>query len=166
MKDEKSDFTLGQISKGKYDTKLEGDKPAPTQHHKSTHSVPDRLQLPKGALVAFRRSGGLKFSSREIAIYPNGRITYGGTDVPRNASARVPQKLTDAQIASVRQLLDKANFFRSVSSKGQQPPDAMAFEIAAQADNRSSYIEVFEGKIQDSLMPLIQQLSKLIPLDQ
>ena len=160
MKDEKKDSTLGAIPQGESAARLES-KPAPTSHQKPARPKIERLQLPKGALIAFRKSGGLKFSSREIVIYPDGRVSYGGTDLPKQASA--PQKLGEAQIAELRRMLDQSGFFRLVLAGGQQPPDSYAYEIVAQIDAKSNYVEVFDGKIPESLMPLIQRLARLLP---
>jgi len=41
-----------------------------------------------GALIALRKSGGLKFSSREIVVYPDGRVTYDGGDTAKSALTR------------------------------------------------------------------------------
>jgi hypothetical protein len=160
MKDEKKDSTLGAIPPGKRDAKVES-KPAPTSHQKPERPKIERLQLPKGALIAFRKSGGLKFSSREIVIYPDGRVSYGGSDLPKQAGT--PQKLGGAQIAELRRMLDQSGFLRLMLAGGPQPPDSYAYEIVAQIDAKSNYVEVFDGRIPESLMPLIQRLVKLIP---
>lgn len=160
MKDEKKDSTLGAIPFGKRDAKLES-KPAPTSHKKAARPKIEPLQLPKGALIAFRKSGGLKFSSRAIVIYPDGRLMPGGTDLPKQSSA--PQKLNDPQIAELRRLLEQAGFMRLRLGGGSQPPDSYAYEIVAQADGKSNSVEVFDGKIPEALTPLIQRLTKLLP---
>lgn len=160
MKDEKKDSTLGAIPLGKRDAKLES-KAAPTAHRKSARPKIEPLQLPKGALIAFRKSGGLKFSSREIAIYSDGRASYGGTDLPKQVSA--PPKLGEAQVAELRRMLDQIGFLRLRLAGGQQPPDSYAYEIVAQLDAKSNYVEVFDGKIPEALTPLIQRLAKLLP---
>ena len=160
MKDEKKDSTLGAIPPGKRDAKLES-KPAPASHKKSTRPKIERLQLPKGAWIGFRQSGGLKFSSREIVIYPDGRMSYGGTDLQKQMSP--PQKLGGAQVAELRRMLDQCGFSRLLLAGGQQPPDSYAYEIVAQKDGKTNYVEVFDGKIPESLMPLIQRLTKLLP---
>ena len=160
MKDEKKDSTLGAIPPGKREAKAES-KPAPTSHQKSERPKIEPLQLPKGALIAFRKSGGLKFSSRETAIYSDGRVSYGGTDLPKQTS--VAPKLSDAQIAELRRLFEQVGFMRLKLAGGQQPPDSFAYEIVAQIDGKSNYVEVFDGKIPEALMPLIQRLTKLLP---
>jgi len=159
MKDEKKDSKPGASPQIKQGAKL-GEKPASVSHQKPDRPKIEVLQLPKGAVIAFRKSGGLKFSSREIAIYPDGRVSYGGTDLPKQAST--PQKLGEAQIAELRRMLDQNDFFRLRLAGGQQPPDSYAYEIVAQIDAKSNYVEVFDGKIPESLMPLIQRLTKLL----
>jgi hypothetical protein len=160
MKDEKKDSTLGAIPSGKRDAKLES-KPALVSHKKSARPKIEPLQLPQGALIAFRRSGGFKFSSREIAIYLDGRVTCSGTDLPKQPS--LAQKLSDAQIAELRRRLEQVGFLRLKLSGEQQPPDSYAYEIVAQMDGKSNFVEVFDGKIPEVLAPLIQRLTKLLP---
>jgi hypothetical protein len=159
MTDEKKDSTLGAIPSGKRDAKLES-KSAPTSHKKSARPKIDPLQLPKGALIAFRKSGGLKFSSREIAIYPDGRVSSSGTDLPKQAGT--PPKLSDAPIVELRRMLEQVSFLRLKSAGGQQPPDSYAYEIVAQMDGKTNYVEVFDGKMPEALTPLIQRLTKLL----
>ena len=159
MKDEKRGSTLGAIPQGKRDAKLEG-KPAPASHKKNVRPRIERLQLPKSAWIAFRQSGGLKFSSREIVIFPDGRVGSGGTDLPKQVST--PQKLGEGQVAELRRMLVQSGFSRLLLAGGQQPPDSYAYEIVAQMDAKSNYVEVFDGKIPESLMPLIQRLVKLL----
>ena len=121
------------------------------------------LQLPKGALIAFRKSGGAPGSTREIVLYPDGRVSFGGPDVAKEMYAHVPRKMNDAQIARLRKTLDHANFLRMQSAEGIPPPDAFAYEIVARAGNRVNSVAVFDGSIPDALIPLIQQLGALMP---
>jgi hypothetical protein len=126
-------------------------------------SKPEPLQLPKGALIAFRKSGGAPARTREIVLYPDGRVSFGGPDLGKEMYAHVPRKMNDAQIARLRKTLDHANFFRMSSAQGEPPPDARAYEIVARAGNRVNTVTVFDGAIPDVLTPLIQQLSALMP---
>lgn len=121
------------------------------------------LQLPKGALIAFRKSGGAPASAREIVLYPDGRVSFGGPDLGKEMYAHVPRKMNDAQIARLRKTLEHANFFRMSSAQGDPPPDASAYEIVARAGNRVNSVTVFDGAIPDTLTPLLQQLSALMP---
>jgi hypothetical protein len=123
----------------------------------------ERLELPRGAFIAFRASGGLKFSSRDIVIYPDGRVSYGGADTSTDWKARATRKMNDAQITTLRKTLDRTNFFRAQASPGKQSGDALAYEIVARLGSRSNTIELFSGTIPESLTPLVELLSKLLP---
>jgi hypothetical protein len=157
MKDKQKDSTLGAIPPGKRETQLES-KPTTTSHKKSARPKPEPLQLPRGAWLVFRRSGGLKFSSRQIVIYPDGRATRSGTDLPKQASTSI--KLNDAQMAELRRLVEQSGLANLKSSGGQQPPDSYAYEIIVAGKDPSTFVEAFDGTIPTSLMPLIQWLTK------
>jgi len=123
----------------------------------------ERLQLPLGAFIAFRKSGGTPFSSREIVIYPDGRVSYGGPDKSKHVYARAGRKLNDAQIARLRKMLDQAGFFRLPSAQGEPPPEAHTYEIVARLGSRSNFVHVFDGSVPEPLMALLQQLNALMP---
>jgi hypothetical protein len=147
--------------------------PEPTLETKTPQTTPkpEPLQLPKGALIAFRQSGGAPVSAREIVLYPDGRVSFGGPDLGKEMYAHVPRKMNDAQIARLRKTLEHANFFRMASAQepalslpeGESPPDAFAYEIVARAGNRVNSVTVFDGAIPDALTPLLQQLGALMP---
>lgn len=147
---------LAKISQDKRDTKIDN---AP----KPAESKIDRLELPRGAFIAFRKSGGLKFSSREIVIYPDGRIAYGGADTATDWKSRAARKMNDAQMTGLRKLLERTNFFRAQSSQGKPGGDALVCEIAARNGTRANTIELFTGAIPESLTPLVEQLNKYLP---
>lgn len=133
---------------------------------KPSLSVPPKLeplQLPLGAFIAFRKSGGTPFASREIVIYPDGRVSYGGPDLSKEVYARAGRKLNDAQIARLRKMLDQAGFFRLASAQGEPPTDAHTYEIVARRGNRSNAVRVFDDNVPASLAPLLEQLNALIP---
>ncbi len=163
MKDEQSKSTLGQLSKGERNVELEDAKPSAAHHEEPVSPKAEPLQLPLGAFIAYRKSGGLKFSSREIVVYPDGRVSYGGPDLSKEVYARAGRKLNDGQIARLRKMLDQVSFFRMQSAQGNQPPDSFAYEIVARLGSRSNYVQVFDGSTPDALTPLIQQLSTLMP---
>lgn len=157
MKDEKKDSVLGAIPSGKRETQLES-KPASTSHKKSARPKTEPLQLPRGAWLVFRRSGGLKFSSRQVVIYPDGRATRSGTDLPKQTSVSI--KLNDAQMAELRRLVEQTGLASLKPSGGQQPPDSYAYEIITSGKDKPTYVEVFDGAIPAVLIPLIQWLTK------
>lgn len=163
MTDEKKDSNLASIPEGGRAAKLDSDQTTAAPPAKPATPKLEKLRLPQGALIAYRKSGGFKFSSREIVIYPDGRVSFGGPDLSKEAYARAARKLNDGQIARLRKTLDQVGFFRTPSAPGSQPPDSIAYEIIARVANRSNYVEVFDGSIPDSLMPLLHQLNALMP---
>ena len=120
------------------------------------------LQLPRGAFLAFRKSGGLNFSSREVVVYPDGRVAYDARGVPPKEYNRLRRALNDGQILSLRKLLDQTNFWKT-ESVGQQNPDAFAYEIAARIGQRANALEVFDGSVPEKLKPLLERLTPLLP---
>jgi hypothetical protein len=126
----------------------------------------ERLLLPRGAWIAMRMSGGFKFSSREIVVYRDGRVTDTSSGIGKRTGTRATRKLTDAQLAELGRLLEQANIAELPAVVGRQNPDAFAYEIAARIGRRIKTVEVFEGSIPESLAPLIRQLRQLISPDE
>ena len=126
----------------------------------------ERLLLPRGAWIAMRKSGGFKFSSREVVVYRDGRVTDTSSGVGKRTGTRATRKLTDAQLAELDRLLEQANFAELPATTGRQNPDAFAYEIAARIGRRTKTVEVFEGSIPKSLAPLIRQLRQLMSPDE
>ncbi len=118
------------------------------------------LQLPRGALLAFRVNAPA--SARELVIYPDGRVSFGGPDEAKQAYARVPRLLNDAHIARLRKTLERANFFRLSSVEDELPPDAQSYEIAARIGNRVHRVVVLESAVPEALQALLQQLNPLL----
>lgn len=134
----------------------------------ATPNVPasERLELPKGAMLAYRKSGGLRFTSHEIVVYPDGRVTYEGGDTAKTAlESRARRKMTDAQIVRIRKLLDQVNFWRLGPTPGDQSPDSYAYEIVARVGSKHNHVELFDGAIPDALQSLIDQMNRLMPGD-
>lgn len=123
---------------------------------------PEPFRLPRSAFVGLRKSGGLAFTSSEVVVYPDGRVAYDARGVPQKEYTRLRRVLNDGQVISLRKLLDQTNFWQS-SGGGTQNPDGYAYEIAARLGQRSNEIEVFDGSLPESLQPLIERLSKLLP---
>lgn len=134
----------------------------PTAQAEPAEVEHEPLKLARGALVTMRKSGGLKFSTREVVVYPDGRVAYDARGVPQKEYTRLRRVLNDGQINSLRKLLDQTNFWHA-ESVGQQNPDAFAYEIAARHGQRSNEIEVFDGSIPENLKPLVERLVKLLP---
>ena len=146
---------LGKLPGGSYDTGLKVNQPP------ASESAPaDTLRLPRGALVALRRSGGFKFRSREVVVYRDGRVNYDDGE----SGPRTVWTLGDAEMAELRGALDQAGFAQ-LPAAGRQNPDAFAYEIVARPARRVYSAEAFQGSIPASLMPLIKQLNGFVGMD-
>ncbi|MBI3538544.1 MAG: hypothetical protein HY070_13430 [Chloroflexi bacterium] len=119
------------------------------------------LFLPKGALIAFRKTRGA--NALEFYLYPDGRISFNTPDYSTEAYERVSRKLNDAQINRLRHLLDQVNFYRAQSAQSKPRGENIAYEISARVGNKSNTIELFDGSIPAALKPLIEQLNALMP---
>jgi hypothetical protein len=149
---------LGKLSDEPYDSELRVNPPsAPAPESGSAET----LRLPRGALVAMRRSGGFKFRSREVVVYRDGRVNYDdGKSGPRTVWT-----LGDDEMAELRRALDQAGFAK-LPAAGRQNPDAFAYEIVARLARRVYSAEALQGSIPASLAPLIQQLGRLAGMDE
>ena len=56
---------------------------------------PEPLRLPRGAFVGLRKSGGLKFGTREVVVYPDGRVAYDARGVPQKEYTRLRRVMND-----------------------------------------------------------------------
>jgi len=57
----------------------------------------DRLKLPRGAFIAFRQSGGLRFSTREVIVYNDGHVIsrqQGKLDAGEGSRRITPDEVT------------------------------------------------------------------------
>ncbi len=135
-------------------------------------AVDDRPILPRGAFVIMRRSGGLRFSSREIAVYGDGRVTYRRSEAgarvlrlrasPSAQDVRAVRQLTEGQVAKLRGALEKIDFAQKRFAAGRQNPDAFAYEIVARVGRAAHFVEAFEGSVPRAFEPLIRQLGRLM----
>ncbi|HEX9987366.1 MAG TPA: hypothetical protein VGE45_02685 [Chloroflexia bacterium] len=136
----------------------------------------DKLSLPEDALVAIRRSGGFRFTSKSVVIYRDGRVTTEGTGygAGRQAPAR---RLDDEEFAELYRALDRArgqgsgardqgSEVETDSFSGQRftseraNPDGYSYEIVARIGMDTFAVEVVDGSIPEQLSPLIKVLSK------
>jgi len=153
---------LGELPKGSYDSGLRVNQPPPALVNPLEDPQADQLTLPRGALVAMRRSGGFKFRSRAVVAYRDGRVNYDDGQ----AGPRTVWTLDDAEMAGLRRALEQANLPKLAPSSGRQNPDAFAYEIIGRPSRRVYAAEVFQGSIPESLKPLIQQLSRFMWTDE
>ena len=122
----------------------------------------DRLTLPQGALIAFRQSGGLRFSTREVTVYRDGHVTWQRTG--KLGTAQGERRLTPEEVADVQELIAQSKLFGlpRFALIGRQNPDGYAYELIARVGRKSISIEFFDGSIPAELQPLLAQLKPLM----
>lgn len=146
-------FDLGGLAAGEADTTLRaGDREeAPAED--------ELLAVPRGALVAFRKSGGLRFTSRSCVVYRSGRVERASAAAGR---AR-PTRLSPAEMARLRHLLLRARLASWGRERPGPAPDGYSYEIAARYGSATRRVELADPHIPDAIDPLVRALSKLLP---
>ena len=123
----------------------------------------DPLILPKGAIVALRKSGGLRFTSRTVAVHRDGQITRSSSTYQRDLGQGTTNRLTNDQLSAIKVALSQAGLGGPTpKTSGSQSPDAYAYEIAARMGTKQYAVEVFDGSIPEAIKPLIRLLSQLL----
>jgi emfourin len=179
--DPAAETILGQIGQGPYDKGLSTlTPPTAASHRKATRESPasgttggwpaappaeEPLTLPRGGLVAMRKSGGMRFSSREIVVYRSGKMTRRQS-APAAGPAVTTRHLTLAQLAELHHALQQSDLARLPTRLGRPSGDTFAYEIVARVGRTVKAVEVFEGSIPASLAPLIRLLRGLMPEDE
>lgn len=139
---------LGSLGGGPADTSLSEPEDAP-------------LALPKGALVAMRKSGGLRFTSRTIVVHRDGQVSVQSS--ARSRSLKPPARLNKEQLSALKRSVAKSMNAATAKSIGRQNPDAYAYEIVARANRGVVATEVYDGSIPASMAGLIKELSQHLP---
>lgn len=163
------DASLGSISDASAPASTPSIEPAtpikPAKASRKKAIAPDAedapLTLPKGALVAMRRSGSLRFTSSQVTVQRDGRIARTTTDVTTRGlkgKAKAP-KLTAKQVSGLRVTLAKSGLDQIEKKIVSQPPDGYAYEIVARVGRKVHSVEVVDGGIPAELATLIKQLS-------
>ncbi|KPV53590.1 hypothetical protein SE17_08775 [Kouleothrix aurantiaca] len=138
---------------------------ADTSHRKKTPAPAapaESLARPRGALVAMRKSGGLRFTWRLLVVHQDGRLIYKSNEIGAPEKARVIGTIDAAQKAALDAAL-AATTFEARAYGGRQNPDAFAYEIIARVGEDNHYAEAIQGSIPAALQPLITQLNALLP---
>ena len=115
----------------------------------------DQLALPRGGLVALRKSGGLRFSSRGCVVFRNGWV------VPLAGTAGNPHRITDVACTELEALLQRSGMSRSLR-KARATPDGYAYELTARYAGRTRYAEAMDGAIPPALGELIEALQRVL----
>jgi hypothetical protein len=123
----------------------------------------DRLKLPRKAFIAYRQSGGLRFSTREVIVYNDGRVISRRQG--KLGAGEGSRRITPEEVAELKEMIQQSGFFGLPRSIGRQSPDGYAYELVARVNRRSRSIEFFDGSIPAKLQPLLTQLKALATID-
>lgn len=137
---------------------------ATTSHRKKAPASAggDEMARPRGALVAMRKSGGIRFTWRLLVVHQDGRLIYKSNELGAPEKARVIGALDAEQKAALETAL-AATDFGARAYGARQNPDAFAYEIIARVGDKNHFVEAFQGSIPAALQPLITQLNALLP---
>lgn len=161
--EERPPAELGAIPPGGYDTQLGAPaKPPALSHRREPQPAESRPSLPRGALVALRRSGGMVFRTREVTVYRDGRVTYDA-DGPGGERERAVWLLTDEELADLERELRAVDWAALTFAHGRQSPDAYAYELVARVGRRLRRLELAEGAIPAEIDPLVRRLAHYAP---
>lgn len=160
--------SLGGLGAGEFDTSLragddeegglEAEGAEPGRPPRATvPSDEDRLSLPRGGLVAFRKSGGLRFTSRGFVVYRSGWV------VPLEGTEGRPRHMTSEAREALEALLLRSGMSRRHHQKARGTRDGYGYEITARYGGRTRYAEAEDGAIPDELRRLIEVLQRLMP---
>ena len=122
----------------------------------------ERLGLPPDGLVAMSRSGGLRFTSRDVIVYKNGLVEVDRDPALSSTKSKATRILNDQDLAELYRVLDAINFSELPVTSGRPNPDAYAYEIVARIGGADYSVEAFDGSIPEQLSPLIRLLSAFL----
>ena len=146
-----NDEALGKLTDGPRDDRL--------------NATDDRLKLARGAFVALRQSGGLRFGTREVMVYHDGRVIsrrQGKLEAREGSRHITPGEVADLKAAIAHSRLRDLPRFSSI---GRPSPDGYAYELIARTGRRSKSIEFFDGSVPSEVQPLLAQLKTLMAVD-
>lgn len=116
----------------------------------------EALALPRGALVAFRKSGGLRFSSRAIVVRRSGWVEpMAGTPGRR-------RRITEEALATLERLLLQSGLTRVSHRKGRGTADGYSYEIAAHLAGKERQLTL-DDPVPAEQERLVRVLQRLLP---
>lgn len=122
----------------------------------------DPLVLPGTAVAALRKSGGLRFSSREVVVFRDGRVSYrtlAPHPEPRRRSVRV---LSSMEMGELRRLIKAC--LLSPRPAARSSPDAFVSEVATRSGRTVRQAELTPGAMDASEAALVNFLTRLFPV--
>ena len=121
----------------------------------------DTLVLPSTAIAALRKSGGLRFSSREVVVFRDGRVSYRALapqPEPRRRSVRI---LSSAEMGELRRLIRAC--LLQPRPPARSSPDAFVSEVATRSGRTVRQAELTPVAMDASEAALADFLTKLFP---
>jgi hypothetical protein len=140
---------LGRLSSGPRDDRLQ--------------AADDRLKLPRGAFIAFRQSGGLRFRTREVIVYNDGRVILRRQG--KLGAGEGVRRIDLTEVAELKELIARNNLVKLHHAIGRQSPDGYAYELIARVGRKSKLIEFFDGSIPADVQTLLVRLKTLMVVD-
>jgi hypothetical protein len=140
-----SDKPLGTLSDEPRDDRLKADD--------------DPLKLPRGAFIAFQQSGGLRFSTRGLIVYRDGRVIIRRQG--KLGAKAESRRITPEEVANLQETIARSGLEKLPPSIGRPSPDGYAYELIARAGRKSQACEFFDGSIPSEVQPLLNQLKQL-----
>ena len=123
----------------------------------------DQLQLPRGAFIAFRQSGGLRFSTREVIVYNDGRVIY--QQQGKLGAGEGSRRITPDEVAELKEMIEQSNLIGLPRSIGRQSLDGYAYELIARAGGQIKSFEFFDGSTPPELQTLLAHFKSLMTVD-
>ena len=140
-----NDQPLGTLSDGPRDDRLKADD--------------DQLKLPRGAFIAFQQSGGLRFNTRSLIVYRDGRVIsrrQGKLGVKGEA-----RRITLEEVANLQETIAHSGLEKLSGPIGRPSPDGYAYELIARVGRKSQAFEFFDGSLPVEVKPLVKRLKQL-----
>lgn len=153
-------FSLGGLKPGEFDTSLSGEAAGEEEHARTyPGQVPgeERLALPRGALVAFRKSGGMRFTSRGVVVTKSGWIE------PMEGTSGRRRHLTPEALAVLERLLLQSGLTRVSQQAAGATRDGYAYEIAAHVGGKVRSVELHDP-VPEEQRRLVRVLNRLLPV--
>jgi hypothetical protein len=144
-----NDEALGKLSDDPRDDRLSADDAG--------------VELPPGVFIAFRQSGGLRFSTREMMVYDDGYVIARRQG--KLGASEGSRHLTPEQVADLKELIEQSGLFGLPGPIGSQSPDGYVYELIARIQHTSRSIEFFDGSLPAEVQPVLAQLKALATID-
>jgi hypothetical protein len=138
-------LSLGGLGAGEFDSSLGG----------AGGPADEGLALPRGALVAFRKSGGLRFTSRGVVV------TRAGWVEPLPGTEGRRRRIAPDALAALERLLLRSGLTR-VEQAAPATRDGYSYEIAAHLAGRERVVELSDP-VPAEQARLVRALTRLLP---